>query len=175
VAPPRGPAPPRNENTALIDVGEVPLYTVLVPLYREAAVVPHLLRALARLDYPAANLEVLLIVERVDLETRAALRSAALPPHMRVLVVPDGTPRTKPRALQYALQFAHGDYVVVYDAEDVPAPDQLRRALAALRTAPDRLGCLQAQLNIYNSRASWLTRGIMAQTPQEIELSPSTS
>jgi cellulose synthase/poly-beta-1,6-N-acetylglucosamine synthase-like glycosyltransferase len=77
---------------------------------------------------------------------------------MRVLVVPDGMPRTKPRALQYALQLAHGDYVVVYDAEDVPEPDQLRRALAALRAAPDRLGCLQAQLNIYNSRASWLTR-----------------
>jgi cellulose synthase/poly-beta-1,6-N-acetylglucosamine synthase-like glycosyltransferase len=153
-----GRPPPRNSSTAPIDLGAVPLYTVLVPLYRESAVVPHLLRALARLDYPAAKLEVLLIVERVDLETRAALRRARLAPHMRVLVVPDGTPRTKPRALQYALQFAHGDYVVVYDAEDVPAPDQLRRALAALRAAPDRLGCLQAQLNIYNSRTSWLTR-----------------
>jgi cellulose synthase/poly-beta-1,6-N-acetylglucosamine synthase-like glycosyltransferase len=101
---------------------------------------------------------VLLIVESIDQETQAALRSAGPARHMRVLVVPDGTPRTKPRALQYALQFAQGDYVVVYDAEDVPEPDQLRRALAALRAAPERLGCLQAQLNIYNSRASWLTR-----------------
>jgi cellulose synthase/poly-beta-1,6-N-acetylglucosamine synthase-like glycosyltransferase len=157
--------PPRTSNSPLTDFGTLPLYTVLVPLYREAAVVPHLLGALARLDYPVAKLEVLLIVECLDLETRAALRAAALAPHMRVLVVPDGMPRTKPRALQYALQLAHGDYVVVYDAEDVPEPDQLRRALAALRAAPDRLGCLQAQLNIYNSRASWLTRGIMAQTP----------
>ncbi len=138
--------------------GTLPLYTVLVPLYREAAVVPHLLCALSRIDYPADRLEVLLIVESVDGETQAALAQAALRPHMRVLVVPDGEPRTKPRALQYALQFARGDYVVVYDAEDVPEPDQLRCALAALRAAPGRLGCLQAQLNIYNSCTSWLTR-----------------
>ncbi len=104
------------------------------------------------------KLEVLLIVESIDAETRAALRASRLEPHMRVLVVPDGEPRTKPRACQYALQFARGEYVVVYDAEDAPEPDQLRRALQALRAAPDRLGCLQAQLNIYNSGASWLTR-----------------
>jgi cellulose synthase/poly-beta-1,6-N-acetylglucosamine synthase-like glycosyltransferase len=138
--------------------GPLPLYTVLVPLYREAAVVPHLLRALERIDYPHDRLEVVLIVESVDGETQTALAQAALAHHMRVLVVPDGRPRTKPRACQYALQFARGDYVVVYDAEDVPEPDQLRRALAALRAEPDRLGCLQAQLNIYNSRTSWLTR-----------------
>ena len=71
---------------------------------------------------------------------------------MRVVVVPDGQPRTKPRALQYALQLTRGEYIVVFDAEDAPEPDQLRRAAAVLRTADDRLGCLQAQLNIYNSR-----------------------
>ncbi len=136
----------------------LPLYTVLVPLYREAAVVPHLLRALVRISYPVDRLEVLLIVESVDAETQAALAQVALPVHMRVLVVPDGVPRTKPRACQYALQFARGAYVVVYDSEDVPEPDQLRLALAALQAAPGRLGCVQAQLNVYNSRESWLTR-----------------
>ena len=152
-----GRARPRPCNAPAGDES-LPLYTVLVPLYREAGVVPHLLRALAAIDYPADRLEVLLIVESVDAETQAALRGATLAPFMRVIVVPDGSPRTKPRALQYALQMARGAYVVVYDAEDVPEPDQLRRALAALRAAPGRLGCLQAQLNIYNSRASWLTR-----------------
>lgn len=92
------------------------------------------------------------------METQHALRHAALDPHMQVLVVPEGEPRTKPRATQYALQFAQGDYVVVYDAEDAPEPDQLRRALAALRAGGKHMGCLQAQLNIYNSDASWFTR-----------------
>ena len=153
------PADPAAEPPATrIDTEMLPLYTVLVPLYREASVVPHLLGALSALDYPADRLEIILVVESVDAETRLALRAVSLPRHMRVLVVPDGSPRTKPRAIQYALQFAHGDYVVVYDAEDVPEPDQLRRALAVLVASPTRLGCLQAHLNIYNSRASWLTR-----------------
>ncbi|HEY7669236.1 MAG TPA: glycosyltransferase [Hyphomicrobium sp.] len=153
----KGAPPLMREEAAPAADDPLPLYSVLVPLYREAGVVAHLLEALAQIDYSADRLEIILIVESVDFETRAALARAALASSMRVLVVPDGRPRTKPRALQYALQFARGDYVVVYDAEDVPAPDQLRRALAALRADP-RLGCLQAQLNIYNSETSWLTR-----------------
>jgi hypothetical protein len=150
--------PPRALNAPLIDGGALPLYTVLVPLYRESAVVPHLLGALARLDYPVAKLEVLLIVERVDVETRGALRRAALPPHMRVVVVPDGRPRTKPRACQYALQFAHGDYVVVYDAEDVPEPDQLKKAVVMFRKGGEEFICYQGALNYFNKDENILTK-----------------
>jgi cellulose synthase/poly-beta-1,6-N-acetylglucosamine synthase-like glycosyltransferase len=142
----------------LADDAPLPLYTVLVPLYREAGVVAELLRSLRALDYPPAHLEVMLIVESVDSGTREALARATLDAHMQVIIVPDGAPRTKPRAIQYALQFARGDYVVVYDAEDAPEKDQLRRALAALKAGGERMGCLQAQLNIYNSEASWFTR-----------------
>jgi cellulose synthase/poly-beta-1,6-N-acetylglucosamine synthase-like glycosyltransferase len=134
-----------------------PAYTVLVPLYREAHVVPSLLKALSAIDYPEGRLEILLIVESIDLATRSALKAAALKAHMRVVTVPDGAPRTKPRALNYALLEARGDYVVVYDAEDIPEADQLRRAQALLSSNP-RIGCVQARLNIYNSEASWLTR-----------------
>ncbi|HEY8245708.1 MAG TPA: glycosyltransferase [Hyphomicrobium sp.] len=98
------------------------------------------------------------MVECADGETQAALRHAALDPHMEILIVPEGEPRTRPPAIQYALQFAQGDYVVVYDAEDAPEPDQLRRALSGLNSGSERIGCLRAQLNIYNSDATWLTR-----------------
>jgi hypothetical protein len=134
-------------------------YTVLVPLFREANVVPDLVDALAAIDYPAGRLQVIFIAESVDHETQAALAIAALPPHMHVIVVPDGEPRTKPRALNFALSQATGDYVVVYDAEDMPEADQLRRAFHRLRAAP-RLGCVQARLNVYNAADTWLTRGI---------------
>ena len=130
---------------------------MLVPLFREAAIVPDLVAALAALDYPRDRLEIFLILESVDHTTQAAVRSTELPAHMSVLVVPDGEPRTKPRALNYALTFATGDYVVVYDAEDLPEPGQLRLAVAALTSTP-RLGCVQARLNIYNSDETWLTR-----------------
>jgi len=161
--PVRAPDPP----PVRVDAELMPLYTVLVPLFRETCVVPQLLGALSALDYPKHRLEIILVLESVDTETQLALAAVPLPRHMRVLVVPDGEPRTKPRAIQYALQFAHGEFLVVYDAEDLPEPDQLRRALGVLLASPRRIGCLQARLNIYNSRASWLTRGIMAQTPQE--------
>jgi glycosyltransferase XagB len=137
---------------------EAPVYSVLVPLYREAGVLPDLVRALQALDYPRAKLEVLLVLEAADLDTQAALLSVGLPPGFRTVVVPDGGPRTKPKALNYALQFARGEYIVVYDAEDRPQPDQLRRALDVFRRGPPQLGCVQAQLNVYNARDSWFTR-----------------
>jgi cellulose synthase/poly-beta-1,6-N-acetylglucosamine synthase-like glycosyltransferase len=149
------PLPKPSRAIALPDV-QLPVYTVLVPLFRETGVLPELLASLRALDYPPDRLEVMFVVEQADGPTRAALAVAILDPHMQMLVVPEGEPRTKPRAIQYALQLAQGDYVVVFDAED--EPDQLRRALAALRAGGDRIGCLQAQLNIYNSDASWFTR-----------------
>jgi glycosyltransferase XagB len=136
----------------------LPFYTVLVPLVREANVLPELVRSLRALDYPAAKLEIFLVLEAADKETQAAARALQLPGNFRILVVPDRAPHTKPKALNYALQFARGEFVVVYDAEDRPQPDQLRRAWEVFRHAPADLGCLQAQLNIYNPRRSWLTR-----------------
>jgi cellulose synthase/poly-beta-1,6-N-acetylglucosamine synthase-like glycosyltransferase len=144
--------------TRLASDSELPLYTVLVPLLREEKVVPQLLASLRAIDYPAERLEIMLVVEGGDLVTQLALQRVSIDAHMQIVVVPEGEPRTKPRACQYALQFARGDYVVVYDAEDVPEPDQLRLAVAALKAGGTRIGCLQAQLNIYNSDASWFTR-----------------
>ncbi|MGE3230464.1 MAG: glycosyltransferase [Hyphomicrobium sp.] len=146
--PPRARAP---------DSTPLPRYTLLVPLYDEADVIPDLLAALAAIDYPPDKLEVLLILEITDHTTRAAVAAAALPTHVTVVVVPDGAPRTKPRALNYALRRATGQLVVVYDAEDVPEPDQLRRAARAFEKTPG-LGCVQARLNVLNDREGWLTR-----------------
>ncbi|MGH6926044.1 MAG: glycosyltransferase [Propylenella sp.] len=134
----------------------LPTYTVLVPLYREAEVAADLVRHMRRIDYPQSKLQVLLIVEADDLETRAALERHAVSPPFEVVVVPPGEPRTKPKALTYALAFARGDFVVVYDAEDRPEPDQLRKAAAAFRERPG-LGCVQARLAPDN-RGSWFAR-----------------
>ena len=137
---------------------DLPRYAVLVPLYREAHVVPGLVAALSEIDYPPARLEVLIVVEEVDLETQASIAGEVMPSHMRMVVVPDGMPRTKPRAINHALGETNCDYVVVFDAEDLPEPDQLKRALAVLRSDPEGIGCVQACLNVYNSDTCWLTR-----------------
>ncbi|MCB1506932.1 MAG: glycosyltransferase [Hyphomicrobiaceae bacterium] len=135
-----------------------PSYAVLVPLYDEAAIVPALVAALRAIDYPASRLFIRLIVEEHDKKTRAALDLAKLPPHMKVVVAPDGLPRTKPRALNIALAQTPGQFVVVYDAEDLPERDQLRRAVAAFQRSPKDVVCLQACLNTFNPAESWLAR-----------------
>lgn len=137
---------------------QLPTYAVLVALYDEAAVIPGLVQALAALDYPATRLAIRLVVEERDRATQAAIGRTSLPPHIEMLVVPDGKPRTKPRALNYALSRTPGEYVVVYDAEDVPERDQLRRALAAFAAAPPATGCMQARLNVMNHDESWVSR-----------------
>ena len=143
---------------ARIEDAELPVYTLLVPLYREANMLGGLTRALSRLDYPAAKLDVKLILEAVDAETIAAARALDLPGNVEILVVPDLHPRTKPKALNYALPLARGDYLVIYDAEDRPERDQLRKGAAAFRQGPPNLACLQAKLNLYNADDNWLTR-----------------
>ena len=136
----------------------LPVYTVLVPLYREAAALPGLLAALTRLEYPPDRLDVKLILEADDPETESALAALPLPPQAEIIRVPVSTPRTKPKALMYGLSFARGSFVVVYDAEDQPEPDQLRLALARFDALGPRTACLQARLNFYNARENWLCK-----------------
>ncbi len=136
----------------------LPMYTILCPLYREAHMVAQLMAALEQLDYPRAKLDIKLILEEDDEETHAAAAPFASAAHVDIVIVPRWGPRTKPKALTYALQFARGTYVVVYDAEDIPAPDQLRRALAMFESGGPTLACVQAKLRIHNARESWLAR-----------------
>jgi cellulose synthase/poly-beta-1,6-N-acetylglucosamine synthase-like glycosyltransferase len=146
----------------LSDPRQWPVYTVLCPLYREANVVPDLLAALDALDYPTHALDVKLLVEADDAETVAALAVLAQP-HIEVVVVPAAAPRTKPKALNIGLARARGEFVVVYDAEDRPHPQQLRAALAAFEDGDDRLACVQAPLAIDNADATWIARQFAAE------------
>jgi cellulose synthase/poly-beta-1,6-N-acetylglucosamine synthase-like glycosyltransferase len=136
----------------------LPIYTVLVPLYREARVLPKILAALDALDYPATKLDIKFIVEADDGETIAAFATLRLPARYEVIVAPRGSPRTKPRALNVALPYAQGGLLVVYDAEDEPDPGQLRLAAARFARASASLACLQARLAIDNTDDGWLPR-----------------
>ena len=136
---------------------ELPNYTVVVALYREASVVEDLVKAIDALDYPKGKLDIKLVVEQRDVETFSRIVELRLPARYEVVVAPLGKPQTKPRALNIALSSARGELIVVYDAEDIPATDQLR--LAASRFAADKdLDCLQARLVIRNHGELWLSK-----------------
>ncbi len=138
--------------------GDLPPYTILVPLYREAEVLGQLLEGLDELVYPRDKLDVILLLEEDDAETLEAVDSVDLPAHIRALVVPDLQPRTKPKACNAGLAMAKGKYLVIYDAEDRPEPDQLLKAVLGFRRVPREVVCLQAKLNFYNQRHNLLTR-----------------
>ena len=136
----------------------LPTVSILVPLYHETGIANALLKRLEKLDYPGEKLEILLILEESDALTRRAIDAAQLPPWMHVITVPDGKPRTKPRAMNYALDFASGEIIGVYDAEDAPDPDQIRKVVNTFATTPPKVACLQGALDYYNPRQNWITR-----------------
>ena len=133
-----------------------PIYTILCPLFREARVAEDLVAALDRLDYPKDRLDIKLVLEEDDLETITAIARMGLRPPFSLCIVPSAPPQTKPKALNYALAHAQGEFVVVYDAEDAPDPAQLWAALDAFAADPD-LACVQAPLRIDNARARWIS------------------
>ncbi|MFG1479496.1 glycosyltransferase [Xanthobacter sp. V4C-4] len=135
----------------------LPVYSLLIPLYKEAASVPRLVAAMRALDYPPEKLDIKLVVEADDAETRAAIAAVGLPAHMEEVAVPNVGPRTKPKALNVALTYARGRYVAVFDAEDQPEEDQLKRALAAFRRGGPRVACVQARLCIDNGGERWIS------------------
>ena len=148
--------PPRK--MARLPEHRLPIYTIIVALYREAAAIDGLVAALDALDYPPEKLDILLVLEPDDIGTRKALESMKLGAPYTIVVAPDVGPRTKPKALNATLPFARGTFTAIYDAEDRPEPDQLRRAVGCFLVHGPDLACVQARLTIDNTADSCLTR-----------------
>jgi glycosyltransferase XagB len=169
--------PKPAEVAGLLDA-DLPVYTILVPLYKEKEVVHKIVPHLAALDYPKDKLDVKILLEPDDPETLDAIRDSGLPDYCEVIICPDSQPRTKPKACNHGLARARGDLAVIYDAEDRPEPDQLKKAVVAFRQAQrtwekrrwlrainpfqranrGRTVCLQAKLSYYNPKQNILTR-----------------
>jgi cellulose synthase/poly-beta-1,6-N-acetylglucosamine synthase-like glycosyltransferase len=142
---------------------DLPVYTVLLPVYREADLLIQLVDGIRALDYPEDRLDVKLLLEEDDLETRDAAADLDLPDCFDVSVVPAVGPTGKPRACNHGLARARGEYLVIYDAEDRPEADQLRKSVLAFRETPPQVVCLQAQLNYFNRTHNLLTRWFTAE------------
>ena len=149
---------PRYRQTLPLGDHQLPVYSVLVPVFREIPVLKQLLQALTALDYPPEKLDIKIILEESDTAMLRAVSVLHLPVQFEVIIVPAGKPQTKPRALNYALQFCKGQLLTIFDAEDVPEPNQLRIAAETFAAAPAHLACLQARLVFYNANENWLTR-----------------
>jgi cellulose synthase/poly-beta-1,6-N-acetylglucosamine synthase-like glycosyltransferase/glycosyltransferase involved in cell wall biosynthesis/O-antigen/teichoic acid export membrane protein len=161
---------PQKELQNLTDK-DLPIYTILCPLYKEAHILPGFVKAIDNLDWPKNKLDVLLLLEEDDQETIEVAENMDLPEAFRILVVPHSMPKTKPKACNYGLNFAKGEYVVIYDAEDIPEPLQLKKAYWGFQTLPSDIKCLQAKLNYFNPRHNLLTRLFTAEYSLWFEIS----
>jgi cellulose synthase/poly-beta-1,6-N-acetylglucosamine synthase-like glycosyltransferase len=159
-----------DETVHALAEADWPRYTILCPLYHESNVVPQFVLAMKSLDYPADKLQILLLVEEGDVETREAIQATRLPDHFEIMTVPGNEPRTKPRACNYGLLHAIGDYVVIYDAEDIPDPLQLKKAVLTFANHDPDVACVQAKLNFYNTEQNLLTRWFTAEYSSWFEM-----
>ncbi len=139
-------------------IARLPIVSIMVPMFKERDIAARLVRRLSRLSYPRELLDILLVVEEEDATTRAALAAARLPRWMRVVTVPAGPIKTKPRALNFALSFCRGSIIGVYDAEDAPEPDQIHTVVRRFHERGPEVACLQGILDYYNPRTNWLSR-----------------
>lgn len=148
----------RPASPGKVTLARLPVVSVMVALYRESDIAARLVQRLSRLDYPRDLLDIVLVVEEEDSITRKALARAALPGWMRVVVVPAGRVKTKPRALNFGLTQCRGSIVGVYDAEDAPDPDQIRKVVTRFAERGQDVACLQGALDFYNPKKNWLAR-----------------
>ena len=160
-----------REEIAAIRDEDLPVYSVLVPMYMEPESLGQILEALKKMDYPADRKDVQFLLEEDDEATLTEARRLEMPAGFRVTVVPESRPRTKPKACNIGLDLAKGEFLVVYDAEDRPEPDQLKKAVLAFRRVAGNVVCLQSKLNFYNPRQNLLTRWFTAEYSAWFDLS----
>lgn len=150
---------PSQNNSPIADINnDLPIYSILIPLYKEEFKVRSILKSMENMNYPKDKLDVKIIIEADDIMTIRALSIENLPSYVHVIKVPYSLPRTKPKAMNYAISYAKGEIVAVYDAEDRPDPDQLLKAVYAFNNLSDNFVCVQAKLNFYNKNENLLTR-----------------
>jgi len=149
---PDSPTPPLPRS------GKLPQVSILIPLYREAEILPFLIERLARTTYPKELLEFCLVLEEDDTVTKERLKHLDIPRWMRAITVPEASLKTKPRAMNYALAFCKGDIIGIYDAEDAPDTDQIHRIVAKFDQCGPEVACVQAYLDFYNTTQTWLAR-----------------
>lgn len=150
--------PDKNDPQNMARTQKLPTVSILVPLYREEKVLPDLIARLATTHYPKELLDICLILEENDTHTRQAVEKTNLPNWMRCVIVPPSGVKTKPRAMNYALDFCHGEIIGIYDAEDAPEPDQINKIAAKFSVSGPEIACIQAYLDYYNPKENWISR-----------------
>lgn len=148
----------KKKELEKINDSRLPIYSMLCPLYKEWQVVPQFISAISQIDYPKGKLQVIFLLEEDDVETIQKIEEYNLPSYFEIAIIPHSYPKTKPKACNFGLKKVRGKYCVIYDAEDVPEKDQLKKAVLAFKKVGGKVACIQAKLNFYNPNQNILTK-----------------
>ncbi len=142
------------------DIADWPTVVVQLPIYNERYVVERLIEAVSRLDYPRHRLMVQLLDDSTD-ETVSRAASAVERARAAGLTIEHlrrpSREGFKAGALAYGLERTEAEFVAIFDADFVPAPDFLRRVIPHF-LADERLGLVQTRWAHLNAKANILTR-----------------
>ncbi len=174
-----GRAPTRINKAELESTQDedLPVYTILIPVFQEADMLAQIMRNMYKLNYPKSKMDIKILMEEFDEETINEAKAIGLFgfPTKKVdeipeekyfeflalfdpIIIPSAKITTKPRACNYGLLRAKGELCVIYDAEDNPDPDQLKKAAIVFMRSPDEVVCLQSKLNFYNADEKTLSK-----------------
>jgi cellulose synthase/poly-beta-1,6-N-acetylglucosamine synthase-like glycosyltransferase len=134
-----------------------PKVTVQLPIYNERYVVERLIDAVSKLNYPIELLQIQILDDSTD-ETSALIQAKVLAYPSVNFQYLHRTNRQgfKAGALREALPLAEGEFIAIFDADFVPDPDFLIKALPYFSTP--RVGMVQSRWTHLNQNYSILTQ-----------------
>ncbi|KIL41273.1 N-acetylglucosaminyltransferase [Gordoniibacillus kamchatkensis] len=136
-----------------------PSVAVLIPAHNEGVVVADTLHAMSKLQYPG-DVHVYLLNDGSQDETgEIAQFYADSFANFHHIQVPTGTPRGKPRVLNYGISISESEYIAVYDADNQPEPQALKLLMEAAETTPKAVGAV-GYVKTINESKNALTRMI---------------
>lgn len=139
----------------VVDLERLPEIDLFIPAYEEGSVIDQAISSIRANEYPQDLLNVVVLLEPDDEDTRSALQQLSERFDFETITVPDGYPGdpNKPRALNYAYEQTSAELVGVVDAEDIVAPDLCQRVATKLMTGHD---FAQSRLDMVNEDDGWL-------------------
>ncbi len=143
----------------LLDPREIPFVTIQLPVYNEEYVMERLLENIAKIEYPKSKLEIQVLDDSTDdsvndtAERIKALQEAGLDiQHIRR----ENRQGFKAGALKEGLKIAKGDFIAIFDADFLPAPDWLKKTVIYFKD--EEIGVVQTRWGHINREYSVLTR-----------------